>query len=203
MSKIIIDWWLTFENNSIYRNSFFQLTTDKCKSLLVQAICNILMKCKDDRYRIVYILDQRKTTNTLSPLPPVSNPEESATTAEDPAESLAGTGATSHSDFELEWSPDEFHERLSIHNFESIDDVEKYYSENYHVLSGNYGVLLFMYAVLMTKVGLVVRAHFCYICLYTDYGFKLVYRNWRILLRNFWTHRNHWFTTHTVTVHKV
>lgn len=137
---------------------FFQLTTDKCKSLLVQAICNILMKCKDDRYRIVYILDQRKTTNTLSPLPPVSNPEESATTAEDAlsaAESL-DTGATSHSDFELEWSPDEFHERLSIHNFESIDDVEKYYSENYHVLSGNYGVLLFMYAVLMTKVGFVV-----------------------------------------------
>lgn len=134
---------------------FFQLTTDKCKSLLVQAICNILMKCKDDRYRIVYILDQRKTADALSPIPSDTIPAENATNEDtlNAAESLTDTGAASHSEAaELEWSPDEFHERLSIHNFENIDDVEKYYAENYHVLSGNYGVLLFMYTVLMTKV---------------------------------------------------
>lgn len=136
---------------------FFQLTTDKCKSLLVQAICNILMKCKDDRYRIVYILDQRKTADALSPVPSDTIPAENATNEDtlNAGESLIDTGAASHSEVELEWSPDEFHERLSIHNFENIDDVEKYYAENYHVLSGNYGVLLFMYTVLMTKVSIV------------------------------------------------
>lgn len=140
---------------------FFQLTTDKCKSLLVQAICNILMKCKEDRYRIVYILDQRKTADALSPLATGSTPAENATTEDTliAAESSTDTGAAGYSDAELEWSPDEFHERLSIHNFENIDDVEKYYSENYHVLSGNYGVLLFMYTVLMTKVSGVLRVY--------------------------------------------
>lgn len=32
-----------------------QLTSEKCKSLLIQAICSILMKCKDDKYRIVIL----------------------------------------------------------------------------------------------------------------------------------------------------
>lgn len=137
----------------------FQLTTDKCKSLLVQAICNILMKCKDDRYRIVYILDQRKAADALLPLPSASNSEENATAEEIPnaAEPSTDTSAPSQPESELDWSPDEFHERLSIHNFENIDDVERYYSENYHVLIGNYGVLLFMYTVLMTKVRCMLR----------------------------------------------
>lgn len=132
----------------------FQLTTDKCNSLLVQAICNILMKCKDDKYRIAYLLDHRKTADALSPTP--SHQEEIGAAPDDAlnAESSTDTGASRHSTIhpELEWSPDEFHERLSIHNFNNIDAVEKYYSDHFHVLSGNYGVLLFMYTVLMTKV---------------------------------------------------
>lgn len=51
-----------------------------------------------------------------------------------------------------EWVPDEFHERLSIHACDNIEEVERFYSENYHVLAGNYGVLKFMYTVLLTKV---------------------------------------------------
>lgn len=52
----------------------------------------------------------------------------------------------------VEWSPDEFHERLTVINFDNIDEIEKYYSENLHMLTENYGVLLFMYAVFLTKV---------------------------------------------------
>lgn len=150
--------WRMFEGNSnlndILSSFSFQLTTDKCKSLLVQAICNILMKCKDDRYRIVYIKDQRETAVAAPPMSSASNPEESdqAEEATNAAESSTDEGPAIHSDSVLDWSPDEFHERLSIHNFENIDDVERYYSENYHCVSGNYGVLLFMYTVLMTKV---------------------------------------------------
>lgn len=115
------------------------------------------MKCKDDRYRIVYILDQRKNADALSSLPSASNPTENAPSDEfsEGAEQSTNLGASSQFEPELEWSSDEFHERLSIRNFENIDDVEKYYAENYQILSENYGVLLFMYTVLMTKVSFV------------------------------------------------
>lgn len=107
----------------------------------------------------MYIMDQRKDADELSPSPSASNPEENATTEEIPnaAEPSTDTSASSQSESELDWSPDEFHERLSIHSFENIDDVERYYSENFNVLIGNYGVLLFMYTVLMTKVRCMLR----------------------------------------------
>lgn len=50
------------------------------------------------------------------------------------------------------FQPDEFHERLSILEIQEESDLRKFYTENFTVLSGNYGVLLFMYSVLMTKV---------------------------------------------------
>lgn len=50
------------------------------------------------------------------------------------------------------WVPDEFHERLRIRIFDDINDVKSFYAENYHVLSGSFGMLKFMYSVLLTKV---------------------------------------------------
>jgi hypothetical protein len=47
--------------------------------------------------------------------------------------------------------PDAFHERLIVHDFELIDEVEKFYSDQYSILSNRYGVLLFLYSVLFTK----------------------------------------------------
>lgn len=52
-----------------------------------------------------------------------------------------------------QFQPDDFHERLSIKNLKEQEDVLKFYTDNFSVLSGSYGVLLFMYSVLMTKVG--------------------------------------------------
>lgn len=52
----------------------------------------------------------------------------------------------------FEWSPEEFHERLSVCSLDNIDDVEKYYAKNFETISGQYGVLLFMYTVFLTKV---------------------------------------------------
>jgi hypothetical protein len=51
-----------------------------------------------------------------------------------------------------QWSPDEYHERLTILSFDNIDEVEKFYSENFQTLNGDYGVLSFLYTVLLTKV---------------------------------------------------
>lgn len=38
-------------------------TTEKIRSVLIQAICNILMKCKDDKYCLVAL---NKTINRLN-----------------------------------------------------------------------------------------------------------------------------------------
>lgn len=48
-------------------------------------------------------------------------------------------------------SPDIFHERLVIQDFETIEEVEKFYEENFDILSNRYGVLLHLYSVLFTK----------------------------------------------------
>lgn len=52
----------------------------------------------------------------------------------------------------IQFQPDDFHERLLIKNLQNQEDVKKFYTENFGVLSDSYGVLLFMYSVLMTKV---------------------------------------------------
>lgn len=50
-----------------------------------------------------------------------------------------------------EVSPEEYHKRLHVIHFNTIEEVEKYYTLNFEVLSAKYGVLLFMYTVLLTK----------------------------------------------------
>lgn len=133
------------------------------------------MKCKDERYRIVYIKDRDETPVAVSALPSASNPDEIIQPEDilNAAESSTDAGGVSYSDAVLDWSPDEFHERLSLHNFENIDDVERYYTENYHFLSGNYGVLLFMYTVLVTKVRCWASFHRSYHILLTAvFGFR-------------------------------
>lgn len=48
-------------------------------------------------------------------------------------------------------TPERFHERLVIQDYETIEEVEKFYSENYGILSNRYGILLHLYSVLFTK----------------------------------------------------
>lgn len=73
-------------------------------------------------------------------------PSAPATPSQVPAEqSGASEGA-------VLWVPDEFHERLTIHTYDDINDVKQFYTTNFHLLAGNFGVLKFMYSVLLTKV---------------------------------------------------
>lgn len=46
----------------------------------------------------------------------------------------------------------QFHANLTLQVFSNISDVEKYYTDNIRLVKGYYGVLLFLYSVLMTKV---------------------------------------------------
>lgn len=70
----------------LFQLQSFQLTEDKCKALLIQAICNILMKCKDNRYRLVCLEEPNTNTkdaNTETEMENVQNDEQSASLESD------------------------------------------------------------------------------------------------------------------------
>lgn len=112
------------------------------------------MKSKEDKYRIVCLVEHPKTNDASSSLSPAPQSEDidAPEKALNPVDEPEDKGASSPSDTDSLWTPEEFHERLSVRSVENVDELEKYYSENFAVLSGQYGVLLFMYTVLMTKV---------------------------------------------------
>lgn len=154
-------------------HSFSDLTPDKCKTLLIQAICQILMKCKSSKYRIVSLKPRQPTGTTssavgsgsaapveedgdaemmdaLETLPPSGEDVELGLDAA-AAAMAASTGAEPSGARSEPWTPEAFHERLCLTELDSIDDVEKYYSEQFHVLADECGVLLLLYTVLLTK----------------------------------------------------
>lgn len=160
-----------FTSQWLYFTMFpsFQLTLDKCKRLLIQALCNILMKCKVTHYRIVTLPEvctEAKENANEDSEGNIRSTADDEMQREDPntavyiISSITNRIALYHTLLlqhnvqpeHRELSPKEFHERLGVLNFESIEQVEKYYTENFNALSGPYGVLLFMYTVLLTKV---------------------------------------------------
>ncbi|XP_055713619.1 ubiquitin carboxyl-terminal hydrolase MINDY-3 homolog [Phlebotomus papatasi] len=131
--------------------SFYDLTADKCRTVLIQAICNILMKCKETKYRIV-TLRATDDAHEGTPSDVVDAARvNSAETGESPSSPAPGQVPEASDSQPGTWDPDQFHERLTIKDMESIDEVEKFYMENHSLLSGQYGVLLFLYSVLVTK----------------------------------------------------
>lgn len=147
-------------------HSFKDLTQDKCKKVLIQAICNILKKCKDQTYRIVSlnkVPDQVETAQeaTETEMRDVSKLDDAMQTS---MEHLETIGSSSKADLNIpeekggvllsptiDVTSDTFHERLVLQNLETIDDVEKFYADNFSTVSNRYGVLLFLYSVLLTK----------------------------------------------------
>ncbi|EDW65458.2 ubiquitin carboxyl-terminal hydrolase MINDY-3 homolog [Drosophila virilis] len=139
-----------------------KLPSDKCQSLLIEALCNILKNCRAPRYKIVTL--QRRSTKERRLTPP-TDAIEAAVEAEETigidaagnAAPAAATVATKNdaalvtTRLNLELTPDQFHERLHTLHFEHIAEVARYYVENYSQLSNTYGVLLFMYSVFLTK----------------------------------------------------
>lgn len=129
---------------------FSSLTPDQCKTLLIHAICAILTKCKHDKFRIVTLPEEDSVPSSSVTS---ASPVQESNTSQVPAESAASTEPSKALPCQsaIEWVPDEFHERLSVNTFDSIEEVEQFYTNNYHILTGNYGVLKFMYTVLLTK----------------------------------------------------
>ncbi|KFB42554.1 AGAP000412-PA-like protein [Anopheles sinensis] len=175
------------------------LTADKCKTLLIQAVCQILTKCKTDAYRIVTLesasatsasssssssskehttsevageeqsADAVATSAGLGPdVAPVEcvgydvpdaamvRPAEEAAAAASASSSSSsgaggggGGGAGRSQDCRL--TPEEFHSRIGFREFNSVDDVQQFYMQNFHILTDECGVLLLLYTVLQTK----------------------------------------------------
>ncbi|XP_058828558.1 ubiquitin carboxyl-terminal hydrolase MINDY-3 homolog [Topomyia yanbarensis] len=161
-------------------HSFSDLTTDKCKALLIQAICQILTKCKMTKYRVVSLKPRQnpvhaggsvcpvpetdgdsEMVDALENLPPNEDVVEVGVEAMAPAADVASdlvnqNTAAASSDVgravALEpWTAEAFHERLTVTELERIDDVEKYYAGHFQVLADECGVLLLLYTVLLTK----------------------------------------------------
>jgi ubiquitin carboxyl-terminal hydrolase MINDY-3/4 len=136
---------------------FKDLTEEKCKKMLVKAVCNMLLNGKDQQtIRIVTIEKSSDVEKALEAAEESSEPKEN-----DDAERMETsmnhevseeTVFSSHNSIDgEELSPEIFHERLVIQDFETIEEVEKFYSENLSILSNRYGVLLHLYSVLFTK----------------------------------------------------
>lgn len=94
-----------------------QLPADRCRKLLIDALCSILTRAKSgDKYSILVLKE---------PLNPESH-------------------SIQH--------PDDLTELVSITDFNEESEVRSLYTEKFDLLSGTFGVLLFMYSVLLTKV---------------------------------------------------
>ncbi|KAM8719315.1 hypothetical protein ACLKA7_011947 [Drosophila subpalustris] len=145
-----------------------KLPSDKCQSLLIEALCNILKNCRALRYKIVTL--QRRSTKERRLTPPTNIDDASeaseltigidaAATVDDPtaataaaaAATVTGNDATLLTRLNLELTPEQFHDRLHTLHFDHISEVARYYMDNYSQLSHTYGVLLFMYSVFLTK----------------------------------------------------
>lgn len=129
-----------------------------------------MSKCKASRLRIVTLPVEQcsEAKETLaSAVSDAANDEanlntadvnymEDESTADAAAAAAAAAAAISAAASEPcnaaeEVSPEEYHKRLHVIHFNTIEEVEKYYTLNFEVLSAKYGVLLFMYTVLLTK----------------------------------------------------
>ncbi|XP_073954426.1 ubiquitin carboxyl-terminal hydrolase MINDY-3 homolog [Choristoneura fumiferana] len=105
-------------------HSLRDLTSEKCNSLLVRAVCTILSQCLAPKYNVaVYCKNDSDAENSAA----AASEEQSCDTLE------------------------QFHRKIEIHSFQSLSEVEAFYTRNIRVLKDKYGVLLLLYSVIMSK----------------------------------------------------
>lgn len=101
--------------------------------ILVKALCEILHQCSTEGYYIVKLGNPESGSGGTSSIINGDLAEDTNNKKREPDEQL-------------------FHERLRIESCATIGDVEKHYKEGVSDLYGQYGVLLFLYSVVATKV---------------------------------------------------
>lgn len=129
----------------------FQVSDEKRNKLLVQAMCEILLQCSNSKFRIVYQNIPSVNNVDQNSIAPVNSrtPDSSEIDILDTAEVLEKQNLNKKI-----IDPVQFHGSLNVQILSNITDVENYYTDNTSILMRQYGVLLFLYSVLMTKVSL-------------------------------------------------
>ncbi|KAG5681381.1 hypothetical protein PVAND_010823 [Polypedilum vanderplanki] len=145
-------------------HQFKDLTEEKCKKILIQSLCNMLLNCKERSVFRIATLDRSNGVEKAMEASEVVREENEemnisqqnaidGDVTEQMDTSIVNVNEERGCELDQEEDilPDAFHERLMIQNFETIEEVEKFYSDHYSILSNRYGVLLFLYSVLFTK----------------------------------------------------
>lgn len=108
-------------------HNFHDLTSEKCNSLLVRAVCTILSQCLAPKYSVAVYRKSDSDAETSS------------------GNTLEGHSTTVYDTIE------QFHRRIEVHPFQTISEVESFYTRNIRILKDKYGVLLLLYSVILSK----------------------------------------------------
>ncbi|XP_049887684.1 ubiquitin carboxyl-terminal hydrolase MINDY-3 homolog [Pectinophora gossypiella] len=107
-------------------HSFRDLTSEKCNSLLVRAVCTILSQCLAPKYNVA-VYRKNDSETEASATNNISVDEQSCDSIE------------------------QFHRKIDVHSFQTLSEVEAYYTRNIRILKEKYGVLLLLYSVILSK----------------------------------------------------
>lgn len=95
-------------------------------------MCEILSQCNSSNYCIVH--QKKRDDNITDVVENVNDVDENKLFSNTPNDPLV------------------FHESLSVLTLNDIKDVEKYFMDNIDAITMQFGVLLFLYSVIVTKV---------------------------------------------------
>lgn len=132
---------------------FPQVPKEKCRALLVQAITNILTKCKTgSSYRLVSVAspeqqqEQEEIKQPTAEVPSETQPEEPSALSPSPSPSSSQPTAVNQ-----ESDESDFHNRLVVTTVETAEQVATLYGQHFEMLSDRFGVLLLLYSVILTR----------------------------------------------------
>lgn len=116
----------------VKRSVFLQITDETQNQILIVALCEILQQCNQQKYYIVHLSSEFSSSSSNASVINGDGGEEN--TRQCNVDSVL------------------FHENLRRTVFPHIKDVEKYYFDNIQSLRSQYGILLFLYSVIATRV---------------------------------------------------
>lgn len=103
---------------------------------MVAALCEILGQCNSrQKFYILHLNDNINSTTLI-------NGDNRVNCLNDSEINIEGTIIDHVS----------FHDNVRIRSITNLAEVEKYYLENINILKAQYGILLFLYSVIITKV---------------------------------------------------
>lgn len=121
------------------------MTEEHQHKALVTALCEILGQCNAHKFFVLHLNENMANVHNSSSLINGDNRvqcmnDEEITVSASPFNTMAIVDPTS------------FHDNIRIRTALNLSEVEKYYLENINVLKAQYGILLFLYSVIITKV---------------------------------------------------